>query len=432
MGLYCSRTNARRRPADARPSQAWRDRHTSSRPTLRYPLAVQAAFDRAVILIADGVGCGGAEDAAAYGDAGANTLGNLARQLGGLRLPNLEALGLGHTTRIEGIPPAAQPRGAHGIMAELSAGKDTITGHWEMAGVITTKPMATFPDGFPPEITEPLATAAGRALIGNKAASGIAIIDELGAEHLRTGALILYTSADSVIQIAAHEQVVPLPELYRICTAARAIADRHHIGRVIARPFIGSPGAFQRTYNRRDFAFAPPEPTLLDATTQGGLPVVGIGKISDIFAGQGISESLHSEGNKEGLLLTLSALDRLQRGLLFVNLVDFDMLYGHRNDCPGFARALETLDAWLPALEQALAPRDVVFITADHGNDPTMPGTDHTRERVPLLAFGPNVQPADLGVRSTFADLGQTIATGLGLPPLPRGHSFLDAIRSAP
>jgi phosphopentomutase len=379
---------------------------------------------RVVILVADGVGCGGAPDAAVYGDAGTDTLGNLAHRVGGLALPNLGALGLGHLTEIAGVPPAAAPRAAYGTLAEASAGKDTITGHWEMAGVVTATPMAVFPDGFPEAITGPLAAAAGRALIGNRPASGTVIIDELGAEHMATGALILYTSADSVLQIAAHEQVVPLPELYRICQAARAIADRHAIGRVIARPFVGSPSAFRRTYNRKDFSMPPPEPTLCDRLAAAGVPVVGVGKIGDIFADRGITESLHTEGNTDGMQRTLDVLGRLPRGLLFVNLVDFDMLYGHRNDCPGFARALGELDAWLPSLEAALRPGDLVLLTADHGNDPTTPGTDHTRERVPLLAFGPGVRPLPLGARDTFADVGQTTAAALGLSPLGRGTSL--------
>jgi phosphopentomutase len=379
---------------------------------------------RTIILVADGVGCGGAPDAAAYGDAGADTLGNLARRMGGLSLPHLGALGLGRLTAIAGVPPEPSPRGAWGALTEASAGKDTITGHWEMAGLVTTQAMATFPQGFPPAITDELSRAAGRALLGNKTASGTAIIEELGPEHLRTGALIVYTSADSVLQIAAHEEVVPLAELYRICEAARIIADRERIGRVIARPFVGQPGAFRRTYNRRDFALVPPAPTLCDVVTGAGVPVVGVGKIWDIFAGRGVPTTIHSEGNDDGMRLTLEALASLTHGLLFVNLVDFDMTYGHRNDCPGFARALESLDAWLPRLEAELRPDDVVFITADHGNDPTKTGTDHTRERVPVLAFGPRVTVRNLGVRSSFCDLGQTVAEALGVPRLALGTSF--------
>ena len=385
---------------------------------------------RAIILVADGVGCGGAPDAADYGDLGADTLGNLSRHVdvGGLALPNLGALGLGRLTTIAGVPAAAAPTGAWGAMCEASAGKDTITGHWEMAGLVTTEAMATFPRGFPREITDELRAAAGRELLGNKTASGTAIIDELGAAHLATGALILYTSADSVLQLAAHEEIVPLPELYATCEKARAIADRHRIGRVIARPFVGRPGAFRRTYNRRDYALVPPAPTLCDVVAAAGLPTVGVGKIGDIFAGRGIGESIHSEGNADGLRLTLEAMARVRTGLLFVNLVDFDMVYGHRNDAPGFARALAELDAWLPTFQRALAPGDAAFLTADHGNDPTTPGTDHTRERVPLLAFGPAVRPAALGERASFCDLGQTIAAGLGVPALARGQSFLDVI----
>jgi phosphopentomutase len=389
-----------------------------------------SSLKRAIIIVADGVGCGGAPDAAAYGDAGADTLGNLARAVGGMALPNLQAMGLGNLTAIAGVREAAAPRAAWGVMREQSAGKDTITGHWEMAGLVTTQAMATFPSGFPREITAPLATAAGRGLLGNKPASGTAIIDELGAKHMATGDLILYTSADSVLQIAAHEDVVPLTELYRICEAARQIADRHRIGRVIARPFVGTVGAFKRTYNRRDFSVVPPAPTLLDHIRDAGQSVVGVGKISDIFVGRGLTFSIHSEGNRDGMHLTLEALATLDRGLLFVNLVDFDMVYGHRNDVPGFARALAEFDRWLPELEAALRPDDAVFITADHGNDPTTPGTDHTREQVPLLVFGPSIRPARLGTRLSFADLGQTIAEGLGAARLQNGESFLAALHA--
>jgi len=396
---------------------------------MMYPHAVPS-LKRAIIIVADGVGCGGAPDATAYGDAGADTLGNLARAVGGLALPNLQAMGLGNLTAIAGVREAAAPRAAWGVMRERSAGKDTITGHWEMAGLVTTQAMATFPNGFPREITAPLATAAGRGLLGNKPASGTAIIDELGPKHMETGDLILYTSADSVLQIAAHEQVVPLTELYRICEAARQIADRHSIGRVIARPFVGTVGAFKRTYNRRDFSVIPPAPTLLDHIRDAGQSVVGVGKISDIFVGRGLTFSIHSEGNSDGMHLTLEALATLDRGLLFVNLVDFDMLHGHRNDVPGFARALAEFDRWLPELEAALRPDDAVFITADHGNDPTTPGTDHTREQVPLLVFGPSIRPARLGTRASFADLGQTIAEGLGVARLPNGESFLAALQA--
>jgi phosphopentomutase len=412
----------------------WRGRPRTGGATefekLRRTRDTTADMPRVIILVADGVGCGNAPDAAAYGDAGADTLGNLSRRIGQLTLPNLAALGLGNTTTIAGVPATASPMGAWGTMTQASAGKDTITGHWEMAGLVTTDPMATFPDGFPPAITDELTRVSGRRLIGNIPASGTEIIEQLGAEHMSTGALILYTSADSVLQIAAHEDVVPLDELYRICSAARVIADHHRIGRVIARPFVGPPPAFRRTYNRRDFAMVPPAPTLCDTLTAAHIPVVGVGKISDIFADRGVPTSHHSAGNSDGMSITLDVLAHLREGLLFVNLVDFDMLYGHRNDCPGFAHALEAFDAWLPQLSAALRPDDVVFVTADHGNDPTAPGTDHTRERVPLLAFGPRVRPGTLGIRSSFCDLGQTVAVALGGPALLRGHGFWDQVHA--
>ena len=389
-------------------------------------LAVDRVLKRAIILVADGVGCGDAPDAAAYGDQGANTLGNLAKAVGGLQLPTLARLGLGNTTRILGVPPVADAQSMHGQLIEASQGKDTITGHWEMAGIITRQAMPTYPKGFPREILEPLIAASGRGVLGNKTASGTVILDELGVEHMRTGALIVYTSADSVLQIAAHESVVPLPELYRICEAARQIADKHGIGRVIARPFVGQPGAWQRTYNRKDWPLLPPTNTLLQHVKAAGQPVVGVGKISDIFAGQGLTDSVHTEGNTDGMAQTLAVMGRVKQGLIFVNLVDFDMLYGHRNDCSGFQSALETFDRWLARFLTLLVAGDLVFITADHGNDPTHPGTDHTRERVPLLAFGPKWHTGDLGNRTSFADIGQTIVTGFRAEPLANGRSFLD------
>jgi len=295
-----------------------------------------------------------------------------------------------------------------------------------MSGLVIEQPLATFPDGFPPEMIQEFERVAGRAVLGNRPASGTVILDELGAEHVRTGALIVYTSADSVFQVAAHEDVVPVPELYRICELARRICDRHRIGRVIARPFVGQPGAWRRTYNRRDFAMPPPEPTILDAIRAAGLPSVGVGKIGDIFSMQGLDENLHSEGNADGLDKTLGLMERVGEGLIFVNLVDFDMLYGHRNDAPGYARCLAEFDAFLPALDARLRPGDLVIITADHGNDPTTPSTDHSREYVPLLAYGPPAAPGrDLGVRAQFCDVAQTLAEGFSLPPRPFGDSFL-------
>ncbi|MCG5054304.1 MAG: phosphopentomutase [Myxococcales bacterium] len=383
-------------------------------------------LERAIILVADGVGCGQARDAAAYGDAGANTLANVARAVGGLQLPHLQTLGLGHVTKVLGVPPVADAQGAYGSCEETSAGKDTITGHWELAGLVTAEPLPTFPQGFPPDLLDSLKAASGRGVLGNKAASGTEIIEELGVAHLASGDLIVYTSADSVLQIAAHEAVVPVEELYRICEAARGLADARGIGRVIARPFVGRPGAFRRTYSRRDWPLLPPAASLLDRVCAAGLPVVGVGKIHDIFAGRGLTASIHTEGNPDGMNHTLAALSTTDRGLVFVNLVDFDMLYGHRNDVSGFRNALEDFDRWMPRFLAALRPGDLAFITADHGNDPTRPGTDHTRERVPLLAFGPGWRTGPLGVRESFADVGQTIAEGFGLDPLANGRSFLD------
>lgn len=381
---------------------------------------------RAIILVADGVGCGQASDAAAYGDAGANTIGNLARAVGGLYLPTLQRLGLGNVTNILGVPPVADAQSMHGQLAEASAGKDTITGHWEMAGVVTTQAMPTYPQGFPAAILDQIKALSGRGIIGNKTASGTAIIDELGADHIKSGSLIVYTSADSVLQIAAHTDVVPLPELHKICEDTRKVVDAFGLGRVIARPFVGKPGAFARTYDRKDWPLIPPIPTLLDHVQAVGLPVVGVGKISDIFAGRGLTQTVHTEGNTDGMKQTMAVMSDTPRGLIFVNLVDFDMLYGHRNDCTGFQSALEEFDRWLVRFLSSLQPGDLAFVTADHGNDPTMPGTDHTRERVPLLAFGPTWHTGDLGVRASFADLGQTIVSGFGAQPLAEGQSFLD------
>ena len=383
---------------------------------------------RAIILVADGVGCGQASDAADYGDAGANTIGNLARAVGGLYLPTLQRLGLGNVTNILGVPPVADAQSMHGQLAEASAGKDTITGHWEMAGVVTTQAMPTYPHGFPAVILDQIKALSGRGIIGNKTASGTAIIDELGAEHLKSGSLIVYTSADSVLQIAAHTDVVPLPELHKICEDTRKVVDAFGLGRVIARPFVGKHGAFARTYDRKDWPLIPPIPTLLDHVQAAGLPVVGVGKISDIFAGRGLTLSVHTEGNTDGMNQTMAVMSDTASGLIFVNLVDFDMLYGHRNDCTGFQSALEEFDRWLVRFLSSLQPGDLAFITADHGNDPTMPGTDHTREHVPLLAFGPTWHTGDLGVRASFADLGQTIVSGFGAQPLAEGQSFLDKI----
>jgi phosphopentomutase len=384
------------------------------------------AVERAILIILDSCGCGALPDAAEYGDQGADTLGNLARAVGGISLPELGRLGLGHVTGILGVPPAEEPRACHGKLVEASKGKDTTTGHWELCGILTERAFPTFPHGFPEEMLAEFRRQTGRAVLGNKPASGTAIIEELGERHLGSGALIVYTSADSVFQIAAHEEVVPLDELYAACEQARRICDRYGIGRVIARPFVGRPSGFRRTYNRRDYAMPPPAPTLLDRLCAAGHQVLGIGKIHDIFSGRGVSRSIHTEGNTDGLARTLEAVEAPAGGLIFVNLVDFDMLYGHRNDAPGYARALAEVDAFVPRLLERLRPSDLVIFTADHGNDPTTPGTDHTREHVPLLAMrGGQTAGHGLGVRRSFADVGQTIAEALAIARLPLGESFL-------
>jgi len=390
-------------------------------------------LDRVILIVLDSVGCGASADAPRYGDQGADTLGNLSRRVGGLHLPNLQELGLGHLTPIAGVPPSDRPHGAFGRLREASAGKDTTTGHWELCGLTLEKAFPTYPNGFPEEMIARFRAETGRGVLGNCPASGTAIIEELGEEHLRTGDLIVYTSADSVFQIAAHEEKVPLPELYRACEIARRLCDERNIGRVIARPFVGPPGAFRRTYNRRDFAMPPAAPTVLDRIGAAGLPVVGVGKIWDIFAGHGVSVNVHTEGNRDGMEHTLKLLGEFREGLIFVNLVDFDMLYGHRRDPSGYARALFEFDGFLPALRSALGPRDLVMLTADHGNDPTFAGTDHTREDVPLLAFGPGLSATDtdrlnLGLRTGFYDVAQTLCDGFGLPAWPKGRSILPQI----
>jgi phosphopentomutase len=388
-------------------------------------------LDRVVLIVLDSCGCGALPDADKYGDLGADTLGNLSQHVGGMTLPHLQAYGLGHLTTILGVPPVAAPKGAFGKMKEASAGKDTTTGHWEMAGLLVDKPFPTFPHGFPKELMDAFSKEIGRGVLGNKPASGTTILDELAPEHIRTGAVIVYTSGDSVFQIAAHEDVVPIAELYKICEIARRYCDALPVARVIARPFIGTPGAWKRTYNRRDFSMPPPSATVLDEMKQRGLPVVGVGKIWDIFAGHGVTENIHSEGNLDGLERTLEALDRVKQGLVFLNLVDFDMLYGHRRDPAGYYRALQEFDAFLPKLVAKLGPRDLMLITADHGNDPTFRGTDHTREFVPILAIGGDAAGHDLGTRSGFFDIGQTLADAFALPSLQHGQSLLPLL-SAP
>ncbi len=388
-------------------------------------------FKRAIVIVMDSVGIGELPDAAAYGDQGSNTVGNIAKQVP-LKVPTLRSLGLDRLVALRGgetVTPAsdAAPIGAFGRMAEASAGKDSVTGHWEMMGIVLDRPFPTFPDGFPRDVIDRFARETGRAVLGNKAASGTAIIDELGAEHMRSGALIVYTSADSVFQIAAHETIVPVPELYRACEIAyRIVGEGLGVGRVIARPFVGAPGSFTRTSNRRDYALPPAGETLLDRLTAANLPVVAIGKIEDLFAGRGITKATHTKSDDDGMDEVEREMARVDRGLIFTNLVDFDTQFGHRNDTAGYARNLEKFDARLTAVIPRLRADDLLIVTADHGNDPTTASTDHAREYVPVFALGPRVRRnVDLGTRRTFADLGQTLADVFGVGALAHGESFL-------
>lgn len=382
-------------------------------------------FRRIVWIVLDSVGIGEMPDAEAYGDRGSDTLGNLSR-VRPLRLPHFASLGLGNIRPLTGVPPSANPGGAYGRCALASPGKDTTTGHWEMAGIILPKPFPLFPQGFPPEVMDEFERRIGRHTLGNKAASGTEILKELGEEHIRTGSPIVYTSADSVFQVAAHEEVIPLFELYKICETARDILrGRFEVGRVIARPFLGSPGEFARTANRHDYAVPPPRGMLLDQLAAQDVEVYSVGKIFDIFLGRGIGEQQKIKSNADGMAKTLAAMDEMERGLIFVNLVDFDMLYGHRNDVEGYARALEEVDAWLPALERKLGEGDLLILTADHGCDPTTPSTDHSREYVPLLVYGKQAaHGVNLGVRASLADIGQTVAENYGTS-IVTGKSFL-------
>ena len=385
---------------------------------------------RVCLIVLDSVGCGDAPDAADYGDQGSNTLGNTAQAVGGLRLPHLEQLGLGNLTDIQGVPATQVALGAYGRLTQLSAGKDTTSGHWELAGVPVYCPFPTYPRGFPADLIAEFERRIGRRTLGNYPASGTAIIQELGEQHMRTGWPIVYTSADSVFQVAAHERIVPVEELYRICEIARALlTGEHSVGRVIARPFEGEPGHFTRTERRRDFSRAPDRDTVLDMIKAAGQPVVGIGKIEDIFANQGLTHSCHTTNNQDGVAAILRYLAEVQNGLIFANLIDFDMLYGHRNDPIGYAAALEAFDGQLPRLLACLRAGDLLMITADHGNDPTTPSTDHSRERVPILVVGPSVRPStDLGTRASLADVAATIAEWLGVAWTGPGQSFAAAL----
>lgn len=386
---------------------------------------------RVFVLVLDSLGVGASEDAARFGDAGTHTLDHLVAAAGGLDVPRLVALGLGLVPGVHALPRPDRPEGSFGRMAERSPSKDTTTGHWEMMGCPLERAFPVFPDGFPPEIVEPIVARAGiGGFLGNEVASGTEILERLGPQHLATGRPILYTSADSVFQVAAHAEHFGLERLYEVCRVAREVLEPWGVGRVIARPFVGEPGAFQRTYDRRDFSLEPPGETVLDRLAASGVPVVGVGKIEDIFAGRGVTRSVHTEGNRDGMEHTLALARELDAGLVFVNLVDFDTLYGHRRDAPGYRRALEEFDGDLVRLEAALRGDDLLLLTADHGNDPThLEDTDHTREYVPVLASGPGVRAGvELGTRTSFADLGATVEEALGLAPQAPGRSFLGAI----
>ncbi|MBI2219818.1 MAG: phosphopentomutase [Acidobacteria bacterium] len=378
----------------------------------------------------DSVGIGELPDAAAYGDQGSNTLGNIARNRR-LQIPTLRSLGLPRVVPLRDVEPIASPIACYGRMAEASAGKDSVTGHWEIAGIVLDSPFPTFPRGFPQDLLAAYEARIGRRVLGNTVASGTAIIDALGAEHMRTGLPIVYTSADSVFQIAAHEEIVPVPELYRFCEAAyEMVGEGLGVGRVIARPFVGVPGRFTRTANRKDYALPPRGETLLDRLQAAGWPVVAVGKIEDLFAGRGVSRAIHTASDDEGMDVVERMMEETERGLIFANLVDFDTQFGHRNDVAGYAANIERFDARLAEILPRLRAGDLLVVTADHGNDPTTPSTDHSREYVPLLVTGPQVeQGVDVGTRSTFADLGQTLADLFGVGPLANGTSFLREIR---
>ncbi len=384
---------------------------------------------RTVIIVLDGVGVGHAPDAEKYGDLGAQTIQHIAEKLGGLFLRNMWRLGLANIFPIEGMSRNPSPVGAYTHMVEQSAGKDSTSGHWELGGLIVEKPFPTYPNGFPPEIIEEFERRIGRKVLGNKPASGTVIIQELGEEHLKTGYPIVYTSADSVFQIAAHEEIVPVEQLYEWCRIAREIlTGEHAVARVIARPFVGKPGNFVRTPRRHDFSLPPFDKTMLDLAKENGYPVVAVGKIYDLYAGQGITQHFSTTDNTDGIRRTIEQIRDKKDGILMTNLVDFDMKYGHRRNVVGFAAALREFDDALPEIMESLAPDDILFITADHGNDPTHRGTDHTREQVPLLVYGKSVKPTDLGERKTFADLGATVAEILGTRPTKNGTSFAKEI----
>lgn len=382
---------------------------------------------RAIIIVMDSAGIGELPDAVNYGDTGSNTIGNIALQVEGFALPNMEKMGLGNIAEIKGVPARPDCTGCYGKMGEKSAGKDTTTGHWEMAGLILEKPFPVYPEGFPKEVVEEFENAVGRKTIGNVVASGTEIINRLGEEHIKTGCPILYTSADSVFQIAAHESVIPIEELYEMCEKARAIlVGEHAVGRVIARPFEGEPGDFKRTSRRRDFSLNPIGKTVLDYACEKGYKVKAVGKIEDIFSKKGITDAVHTQDNMDGVERTLEYIKEDFEGMIFTNLVDFDMVYGHRNNVEGYGKALMEFDARIPEILSALHEDDLLIITADHGCDPTTPSTDHSREYVPILVYGKNLkQGVNLGTRSSFSDLASTIAEYLKLNASLQGESFL-------
>ncbi|PKM89025.1 MAG: phosphopentomutase [Firmicutes bacterium HGW-Firmicutes-12] len=384
---------------------------------------------RVLLLVLDSVGVGELPDAHLYGDKGSNTLGHIVEAVPGIKLPNLSRMGLGKILPLKALESQVI-QGAYGKMAELSKGKDTTTGHWEIAGVLTEDPMPTFPEGFPSVFINAFEKRIKRKVLGNIVGSGTEIIVELGAEHLKTGYPIVYTSADSVFQIAAHEEVIPLAELYEFCKIAREmLTGPWAVGRVIARPFEGSPGSFKRTSNRHDYSLMPPQPTILDALKEKGYEVIGVGKISDIFAGRGLTESLPTSSNLDGFEKTKQAWSSLKNGLVFVNLVEFDSSFGHRNDPVGYANALEDVDRYLPELLDMLGEEDLLIITADHGNDPTTPSTDHNREYVPLLVYAQDIiAGTDLGIRRSFSDIAATISEIFELSYESRGESFLSRL----
>ncbi|MDS1030117.1 phosphopentomutase [Bacillota bacterium LX-D] len=386
-------------------------------------------INRVLLIVLDSAGIGEMPDAAKYGDQGSNTIGNIAANVS-LNLRNMQNLGLGNILSLKGIGPVKNPQGAFGKMAEKSPGKDTTTGHWEIAGIILDKPFRTYPDGFPKDIIKLFEDKIGRKTIGNVVASGTEIIERLGPKHIETGYPIVYTSADSVFQVAAHEEVIPLPELYKMCKIARSmLVGENAVGRVIARPFIGKPGDFSRTSNRHDYSLEPPSPTMLELIKNSGFEVVGIGKISDIYAGKGLTQSVTTKDNLDGINKIINKFQEIKSGLVFANLVDFDSKYGHRNNVQGYAEALEEFDQKIPEILKLITPNDILIITADHGCDPTTQSTDHSREYVPLLIYGPRIKAGyNIGVRESFSDLGATITEIFKAGKLPNGISMLSEI----